>query len=43
VAQVLTEVLGRPIVYNSPGRVAFWLRLRKQGVTRSRQTAAVIG
>ncbi len=34
VAQVLTEVLGRPIAYNSPSRVAFWRRLRKRGVTR---------
>lgn len=34
VAAILTDVLGRPIAYNSPSRVQFWRRLRKRGHPR---------
>jgi len=34
VAAILTDVLGRPIRYDSPSPLAFWRRLRQRGVTR---------
>lgn len=33
VANILTDVLGRPITYPRPSMVAFWRRLRRRGVT----------